>query len=112
MNYYSRTVVDKPEKQSEVKFKSTDVEYIIVVSWEHCYSGARIKLIKSPLRIEASSFDGINYHSLEMDLTLNGDIISTKGISFKRVAEGFSINIPKENMKLRSKESVQNSEKN
>jgi hypothetical protein len=108
MTYFSRTVTEPVTKKfDDARFESNKTHHIIVVNWEHCYKESiTISVTNSPLKVAASSYDGINYHSLEFSLTLNYDILTLADSFYDFHDEGFRIHIPKEDMKLRKPETV------
>lgn len=108
MNYYSSTTT-KPanSKVDDIKLESNATHHIMVVPWEHTYEdNVDVKVTNSPFKIEANSFDGLNYHSLALTLNLSYEIVSLKDSFFDLYEKGFRIHIPKENMKRRKVETV------
>lgn len=107
MTYYSRTITEPAETPLvDAKFESNSTHHVVAVAWEHCNENTVIKVTNSPLRIEASSYDGLNYHSLDFSLSLNYEIVTLTDAFYDLDDKGFRIHIPKANMKLRNVETV------
>lgn len=108
MNYYSSTTTKPADSRvDDIKLESNATHHIIIVPWEHCYEGTiDVKVTNSPFKIEANSYDGLNYHRMALTLNLNYEIVSLDGTFYDLYDEGFRIHIPKENMKRRKVETV------
>lgn len=109
MHFYSSKTVTEPAdvRVNDIKFESNATHHLMVVPWEHCNEDTiDVKVTNSPFKIEANSYDGLNYHRMSRTLNLNYDIISLDGIAYDLYDEGFRVHIPKENMKRRKVETV------
>lgn len=108
MHFYSKTVTEPVTNKvtDEIKFESNSSHHIMVIPWEHAYQETDVKVTNSPFKIEASSFDGLNYHSLALTLNLNYEVVSLAGTFYDLYEKGFRIHIPKENMKRRKTETI------
>lgn len=107
--YYSSETVTEPKnnKASDIKFETNDTHHIMSIEWDHCYEeNIDVKVTTNPLKIEASSFDGINHHKLSLTINLTHDILSLKNCFYDFYEEGFRIYVPKENMKRRVTETL------
>lgn len=99
--YTRKTVTESPAKKlnSDITFTSDKTHQIICVSWEHCNKeNTVIKVTNSPFKINASSFDGMNYHNFEVTLSLTHDITTLKDTFYDFNEKGFRIHVPNENM--------------
>lgn len=109
MHFYSSKTVTEPAdvRVNDIRFESNATHHLMVVPWEHCNEDTiDVKVTNSPFKIEANSYDGLNYHRMSRTLNLNYDIISLDGIAYDLYDEGFRVHIPKENMKRRKVETV------
>lgn len=107
MTYYSRTTTEPVQTPLvDAKFESNSTHHVVVVGWEHCNESIVLKVTNSPLKVEVSSYDGLNYHSLEFSLSLNYEIRTLAGAFYDCDDKGFRIHIPKANMELRNVETV------
>jgi hypothetical protein len=107
--YYSSETVTEPKnsKASDIKFETNNTHHIMSIDWEHCYEETiDVKVTTNPLKINANSYDGINYHKLSLTINLTHDILSLKDCFYDLNEKGFRIHIPKENMKRRVVETL------
>ena len=114
MHFYSSETVTKPadSRINDIKFESNATHHMMLVPWEHCYEDTiDVKVTNLPFKIEANSYDGLNYHRMTRALNLNYDIVSLDGTFYDLYDEGFCVHIPKENMKRRNVETVSLSRK-